>query len=287
VKDSLLPKLLDVLRPKKIAENHYVGQNLQIGSLAVYGGQVLAQAVSVAYETTPDNLNIHSLHAYFLRMGDNHQEIEYQVDVIRDGGSFSTRRVSAIQKNKIIFILAASFHKNEEGLDHQSSMPNVAQPESLTSFSDLFAKFAEEFDVKPKGFYSEESPVLFHPIEHFNPFNPGIRPPNHHVWFKANGTLPEDKAIQRSFLSYVSDYSLLITALLPHDVTFFTAPMKIASLDHAMWFHRDFDANDWMLYVVDSPTANGARGFCNGKMYNREGNLVASVAQEGLIRIIK
>jgi len=164
-------------------------------------------------------------------------------------------------------------------------MPNVAQPESLTSFSDLFAQFAEKFNVKPKGIFSHESPIIFHPVEHYDPFNPGIRPPHNHTWFKINGDLADTNIkLNQAIMTYASDFNLLITSMMPHNMSMFTDPMRIASLDHAMWFHRDVDINDWILYVVESPYAGNARGYCTGKMYTRDGKLVASVTQEGLIR---
>lgn len=283
---SLLPELLEILQPKQVEEDTFIGQNLNIGSLAVYGGQVLAQAIAVAGKSVPTTHGINSLHAYFLLWGDNDKEITFKVQNIRDGKSFCTCRVNAIQNGKIIFILAAQFHRKEDGLNHQVSMPNVARPESLTSFSDLFEELSAKLNIKPKGIYAKNSPIIFHPVEHENPFKPGIKPPLRHVWFKSNGALPNDQRIQESYLAYVSDFSLITTALLPHNVSLFSQPMKLASLDHAMWFHREINANDWMLYVIESPNASGSRGYCTGRMFDIHGNLVASVAQEGLIRLI-
>ncbi len=288
MKNSLLPDLLDILALKKLDECIYDAANLDIGSFSVYGGQVLAQAITAAYQTVDPSRCIHSLHSYFLRRGDNSKNIQYKVAIIRDGRSFSTRRVTAFQEDKMIFILAASFHIQEDSpLEHQKPALNVADAESLSSFADNFAQFAERFDIKPKGLYAKESPLVFHPLEKFDPFNPGKRPPLSHVWFKANGALPDDRRIHEAVTAYASDFSLLITALFPHDVSLFTTPMHLASIDHAMWFHRPIKADDWLLYAVNSPTMANSTGFCTGSIYDREGNLVASVAQEGLLRIIK
>jgi acyl-CoA thioesterase-2 len=282
---SQFSQLLDILDLKRESENTFVGSSLDIGSFAVYGGQVLAQAVSAASHMCSDNKVLHSLHGYFLRPGDISIPITYQVDVIKEGRSFNALRVNALQNDKTIFIMAASYHIPEEGINHQMAMPNVAQPESLTSFSDLFAQFAEKFNVKPKGIFSPDSPIIFHPVEHYDPFNPGIRPPYNHTWFKINGEVADSNIkLNQAIMTYASDFNLLITAMMPHNMSMFTDPMRIASLDHAMWFHGDVDLNDWILYAVESPYAGNARGYCTGKMYTRDGKLVASVTQEGLIR---
>ena len=283
---NLFNHLLDIFDLKEVEENVYEARNLDIGSFSVYGGQVLAQSILAAYKTIAGK-SLNSIHSYFLLMGDNSKPIKYSVTKVRDGKSFSVRRVKAWQGDKNIFIMAASFHKTEEGLTHQKSMPNVPQPESLTPFSEIFAEFAEKFQIKPKGFYAENGPIIFHPVERYNPFNPGKKPPLTHLWFKPNGVVPSEQYLNDAFMAYASDFSLLITALLPHDVSFFKTPMKIASLDHAMWFHKPINANDWHLYVVSSPFSGNARGFCQGSIFNSGGDLVASVAQEGLIRIIE
>jgi acyl-CoA thioesterase-2 len=282
---SQFKDLLNILDLKQESENVFTGVSLDIGSFAVYGGQVLAQAVTAAGRMCNDNKVLHSLHSYFLRPGDISIPITYDVEVIKEGRSFNALRVKALQNNKTIFIMAASYHIPEEGIHHQIAMPNVAQPESLTSFSDLFAQFAEKFDMKPKGIFSPDSPIIFHPVEHYDPFNPGIRPPYNHTWFKINGELADSNIkLNQAIMTYASDFNLLITAMMPHNMSMFTDPVRIASLDHAMWFHSDVDLNDWILYAVDSPYAGNARGYCTGKMYTRDGKLVASVTQEGLIR---
>lgn len=282
---SQLSKLLNILDLQQTDDNTFVGDSLDIGSFAVYGGQVLAQAVVAAGRMCHDDKVLHSLHGYFLRPGDIKIPIHYRVEVIKEGRSFNAVRVNAMQNENTIFIMAASYHIKEDGIHHQIAMPNVAQPESLTSFSDLFAQFAEKFNVKPKGIFSPDSPIIFHPVEHYDPFNPGIRPPYNHTWFKINGEIESsDLKLSQAIMTYASDFNLLITAMMPHNMSMFTDPMRIASLDHAMWFHRDVDMSDWLLYAVESPYAGDARGYCTGKMYTRDGLLVASVTQEGLIR---
>ena len=282
---SQLPKLLDILKLREVATNEYLGDNLNIGSPRVYGGQVLSQSLVAAGKTVPGDRSLHSMHGYFVRSGDNNESIRFEVEVVRDGGSFSTRRVKAMQFGKVIFITAASYQIKEEGFEHQVAMPNVSQPETLSSFPEIFKKLAAEFDTKPKGIFSEESPIIFRPVNYFNPFNPGIQPAESHYWFKPNGAVDiTSKDFEKILISYASDFNLLMTSLLPHDVSMFTEPLFIASLDHAMWFHSSFQMDDWMLYSIKSPSAGNARGFCTGRIYSRQGTLLASVTQEGLIR---
>lgn len=282
---SQFKDLLKILDLQKEDDSTFIGSSLDIGSFSVYGGQVLAQSVAAASRVLDDEKVLHSLHGYFLRPGDISIPIKYKVDVFKEGRSFNTVRISGLQNDKTIFIMAASYHIREEGIHHQSAMPNVAQPESLTSFSDLFAQFAEKFDVKPKGIFAPESPIIFRPVEHYNPFNPGIRPPSNHTWFKINGTLENPSLkLSQAILTYASDFNLLITSMMPHNMSMFTNPIRLASLDHAMWFHEDVSLDDWILYAVESPYAGAARGFCTGKMYTRDGRLIASVTQEGLVR---
>jgi acyl-CoA thioesterase-2 len=282
---SQFKDLLRILDLEQVDHSTYIGHSLDIGSFSVYGGQVLSQSVAAAARVLDDDKVLHSLHGYFLRPGDISIPIKYKVDVLKEGRSFNTVRITGLQNEKTIFIMASSYHIREKGIQHQSAMPNVIQPESLTSFSDLFSQFAEKFDVKPKGIFSPESPIIFRPVEHYNPFNPGIRPPSNHTWFKINGELENPTLkLSQAILTYASDFNLLITSMMPHNMSMFTNPIRLASLDHAMWFHEDFSFDDWILYVVESPYAGGARGFCTGKMYTREGKLIASVTQEGLVR---
>lgn len=281
---SQLPNLLEILSLTNSGKNEFTGKNLFIGSPNVYGGQVLAQAVSAANTTIEDDKILHSIHCYFINPGDNDLDITYKVEIIKDGRSFNTRRVVASQSGRDIFIMSASYQRPESGIEHQATMPNVARPESLTSFSDLFAEFAAKFKIQPRGIFAPDGPFVFHPVEHYDPFHPRIRPAMNHTWFKANGALPDDDLLHQTTLAYASDFNLLITALFPHGMSFFTTPMQIASLDHAMWFHRPAKTDEWLLYVVESSNANGGRAFCTGKIFTADGVLVASTAQEGLIR---
>lgn len=281
----MLPKLIQILDVEQIDALRFKAQNLNIGSPRVYGGQVLAQSLAAASRTVKEDRFLHSIHGYFLRPGDNAKEIVYEVELARDGGSFSTRRVRGLQGDRVIFVMASSFQIKEEGFEHQATMPNVAQPESLSSFPEIFSAVAEKFDIKPKGIFSDESPIIFRPVEHYNPFEPGVKPAKTHIWFKPNGEFKiTERDLEKILLAYVSDFNLLMTALLPHNVSMFTEPLFIASLDHAMWFHRSFEMDDWMLYVIRSPYASNARGFCTGEIFSRTGKLLASVTQEGLIR---
>jgi len=280
-----LPRLLNILDLEQKKELSFRGENLDIGSPQVYGGQVLSQSLAAAGRTVPEERFLHSMHGYFVRRGDNAQPIDYEVEIVRDGGSFCTRRVKASQKEKTIFITAASYQKEEEGFEHHSGMPNVSQPESLSSFPEIFKKLADQFDIKPKGIFAEDSPIIFRPVTFYNPFNPGIQSAESHVWFRPNGKIPTgDKEFLKILISYASDFNLLLTSLLPHNVSMFTEPLFVASLDHAMWFHRKVVINDWLLYSIKSPSASNARGFCTGRIFTRDGRLLASVTQEGLIR---
>lgn len=277
-------RLVDILTLEKLEELKFRGFSIDIGSPQVYGGQVLAQSLQAAAATVHDDKVLHSLHGYFLSPGNMEKEIIFEVEMFKDGRSFNSRRVKAIQGDRVIFLMASSYHITEEGYSHQSPMPNVAQPESLSSVPDMFKQVTEKLQIKPKGIYAEDSPILIHPVEHYDPFNPKVQAARSHAWFKINGEMPKDQGFRQSLLAYASDFNLLITSLFPHAVSLFTKPMRIASLDHAMWFHREIVEDDWMLYVVESPTAHGAKGFCTGRIYSRNGVLLCSVTQEGLIR---
>jgi acyl-CoA thioesterase-2 len=283
---SQLQELIKKLDINEISPMSYIGKNMDIGSPQIYGGHVVAQAIVAAYRSVEAPKYLHSLHSYFLHPGNNLLDIEYEVEVVKNGRSFDVRRVYARQKDRIIFLLAASFHIPEKGVQHQALMPNVTSPEKLNSFPEMFSEFAAKFNIKPKGIFSDESPIIFHPGDHYNPFNPGKRPARNHTWFKANGMAPKDPESQLALLAYASDFNLLVTSLMPHDISLFTTNMRIASLDHAMWIHRQPNLNEWLLYTVESPNSGNARGFCQGRIFTRDGTLIASVAQEGLIRKI-
>lgn len=274
-------RLLEILELEEIDTNLYRGENMTIGTRRVFGGQVLAQALYAANDTVPEDRFVHSLHGYFILPGDVEKNIIYAVDVTRDGGSFSTRRVRAIQNGKDIFVLASSYQLNQEGLDHQIQAPKVAMPEKLPSDYEL-AKHFGEYIPPYLATMMEEKPIDFKPVEAPDVYLPTKSEPRQHVWFRYKGKLSDDQKEHRKILAYASDYSLLVTALRPHEVTMHD--VQLASLDHAIWFHRDLRVDEWLLYAVESPSASNARGFTKGNIFDREGRLVASVAQEGLVR---
>jgi acyl-CoA thioesterase-2 len=250
----------------------------------VFGGQVIGQALMAATRTVDDRV-CHSLHAYFLRPGDPKVPILYQVDRARDGRSFTSRRVVAIQHGKQIFNLAASLQIVETGLDHQVDMPDVAGPEGLSSDAEIRQAIAGDLPEKFRAFFSRSRSIELRPVEPLNLLHPPTAEPKQNIWFRVPGTLPDEVAIQQSVLAYMSDMTLLDTSTNPHAINFLNPKMQAASLDHAMWFHRPFRADQWLLYAQDSPSASGARGFSRGSIFDTAGRLVASVAQEGLIRV--
>ncbi len=281
----ILDELVTLLALERIEENLFRGQSQDLGWGTVFGGQVLGQALSAAARTVPADRLVHSLHAYFLRPGDVSKPIVYDVDRIRDGTSFVTRRVVAIQNGHAIFNLAASFQKEEGGLEHQDDMPDAPPPESLQTEQERMAPYASRL---PR-FYRERAlaqrPFEMRPVEPADdPFLPIPKPPQRRVWLRTVDHLPDDPALHRYLLAYVSDYSFLTTALLPHAVTWLTPGMQVASLDHIMWFHQPFRVDQWLLHVVDSPVAHGARGLVRGRVFTQDGRLVATTSQEGLIR---
>jgi acyl-CoA thioesterase-2 len=284
--DASLTRLLELLDLEKIEENVFRGLSPAEPVQRVFGGQVLAQALVAATRTVAPERLCHSFHAYFLRPGDPKIPILYQVDRSRDGGSFTARRVVAVQHGAQIFTLAASFQTAESGFEHQSQMPVVPEPESLEDDQQVLLR---DPALAPhiRAWIGRERPFETRSVLGRGPFGAGgdrpARPAVDHIWLKTRGALPDGSAIHRALLAFVSDMSLLDTALLPHGKSLF-ANVQVASLDHAMWFHRPFRADEWLLYVQDSPSASGARGFNRGAIYTRDGTLVASVAQEGLIR---
>ncbi len=279
--------LLNILELEQLTDTRFRGVSKDIGSRYVFGGQVLAQALNAATRTVAKERCVHSLHGYFILPGDIKTPIEYEVDLLRDGRSFTTRRIVAFQKDKAIFNMSASFQIEEEGMEHQKEMLNVPPPDSLNSYRELAKEYAAKLNIKPVGLFAEDSPIDVRPVENIDLITPGFRPPFRHVWFRSNGKMGDVKNLHRYVLAYASDFNLLITALNPHNVSMLQKNLQIASLDHAMWFHRDFRADEWLLYAVDSPSASNARGFCRGSIFNQKGQLVASVAQEGLIRLRK
>ncbi len=224
------------------------------------------------------------MHAYFLLPGDTNEPIRYEVERIRDGGSFSARRVVAIQHERPIFFMSASFQASEPGFEHQATMPTVPSPESLQSEIDIFRSIAAELPPAWAKRVMQTPPIDIRPVNPINPLNPGAHLPCSNFWFKANGILPEDSLLHKSMMAYTSDFHLLLTALLPHGQSAFSPSMQMASIDHAMWFHRPANMNEWLLYAIESPSASNARGFCRANIFDRRGRLVASSAQEGLMR---
>lgn len=281
---SVLQKLLELLRLEQIEQNLFRGQSQDLGWGSVFGGQVLGQALSAAVQTVPPERSAHSLHGYFLRRGDASMPIVYDVDCIRDGNSFTTRRVVAIQKGRAIFNMSASFQKHENGFEHQSEAPAVKGPDQLLSEQDLGRKLADLIPPKLRERATRERPIEARPLSPSNPLQPETRPPHRHVWFRSNGRMPDEPAVHQYLLAYASDSNFLGTAMQPHGVSWLTPGMQLASLDHAMWFHRPFRFDDWLLYSIDSPSTSGARGLVRGQFFTRDGTLVASTAQEGLMR---
>lgn len=276
-------QLIRLLDLEPIEVNIFRGISPQDRSQRVFGGQVLGQALVAATRTVEGRL-CHSLHAYFLRPGDPKVPILYEVDRSRDGNSFSSRRVVAIQHGRPIFHMSVSFQVEEPGLEHQIDPPDVPPPEDLPSEDDFRRNIADRVPPQYREHFLRRRPIELRPIDRADIFHPEKRPPYQSVWVRATGPLPDDIALQQCVLAYASDMTLLDTALIPHGISWFSDEIQMASLDHAMWFHRRFRADEWLLYVQDSPSASGARGFNRGLIYTRDGRLVASVAQEGLLR---
>ncbi|MBX2811818.1 MAG: acyl-CoA thioesterase II [Myxococcales bacterium] len=281
---SVLTELVEQLRLERIEVNLFRGQSRNPGWGRVFGGQVVGQALSAAAQTVPEERPVHSLHAYFLRPGDTELPIVYEVDRIRDGKSFTTRRVVAVQKGRPIFNLAASFQITEPGLEHQMTMPNVPPPENLVSDQELALRIEDTIPEVLKTFALAERGIEMRPVEPYDSFEPEQMPPYRYVWCRAAGVLPDEDALHRYLLAYASDFHFLGTALHVHGTNWLMPNMQVASLDHAMWFHRPFRLDSWLLYVVESPSTAGARGLVHGQFFTREGLLVASTMQEGLIR---
>jgi acyl-CoA thioesterase-2 len=280
----VLGDLLRLLELERLEDNIFRGESRDIGSTRVFGGQVLGQALTAASYTVEDRA-VHSLHAYFLRPGDVSAHIVYEVDRARDGRSFSNRRVVAIQHGRPIFHMAASFQVGEGGLAHQVAMPAVPRPESLADLSKLPEDVLRSVPEKMRRFLTRERPFELRPVEPIELDAPSPAAPRRHIWFRALDRLPDSPQLHRNLLAYMSDYQLLGTATLPHGVHFEQGNVQMASLDHAMWFHRGFRADEWLLYAMESPNASSARGLALGRVFSSDGALVASTAQEGLIRI--
>lgn len=280
---SAVDALLDILDLEPLERNLFRGRSPQVGWQRVFGGQVIGQALVAACRTVEDR-KPHSLHAYFLLPGDPKVPIIYEVDRIRDGRSFTTRRVVAIQHGQAIFAMSASYHAEEPGFDHQADMPDVPLPDQLPSGDEMRTQVMPLMPPAVRAYFERERPIELRPVEfgRYNSHEP--LPPRFHVWIRATRRLPDDPVLHQCVLAYASDMTLLDAALIRHGRTVFEKSIQAASLDHALWFHRPFRADEWLLYAQDSPSSSGALGFSRGLIFDLSGRLVASVAQEGLIR---
>lgn len=282
---SIVKELVELLELEQLEMNIYRGHNRDLGTGRVYGGQVFAQALVAARRTVSEPREAHSVHGYFLRAGDLKAPIVFFVDRPRDGGTFTSRRVTAIQHGEAIFHLSASFQIDEPGLDHQAwPMPDVPDPDSLKPELEQIREKAERLPPELREVLTQDRPIDFRSSHSHVPGSEHGEP-QRFAWFRVQDRLPDDLITHQAVLAYASDYGLLPTALLPHGVSYRDPRLQLASLDHTLWMHRPFRADEWLLYVMDSPTAAGARGFTRGQVYTRAGVLVASVAQEGLIRL--
>jgi acyl-CoA thioesterase-2 len=283
--NKALSDVIQLLELERIEDNIFRGPSHDIGSPQVFGGQVLGQALSAAHCTVDEVLVPHSLHAYFLRRGDYNAPIVYEVDRARDGRSFCNRRVVAIQHGRPILNMAASFQKCEEGLEHQSEMPQVPGPEGLSSNIDINQSIIDKVPEKMRRFLAHKPPFEFRPVTPPDFLNPKKREPIKHIWMRAWEALPDNPSLHCNLLAYISDYELLGASTLPHGLRFDRGQVQIASLDHAMWFHRPVCVDQWLLYSIDSPLTSGGRGFSRGQIFTQDGQLVASTAQEGVLRV--
>ncbi len=282
---SAVQDLLAILDLERLELNLFRGRSPQVGWQRVFGGQVIGQALVAACRTVDVvGRPPHSLHAYFLLPGDPKVPIIYEVDRIRDGKSFTTRRVVAIQHGQAIYTMAVSFHRDEPGMSHQAKMPEVTKPENLPNEAHIKERVLPLMPDPVRRYYERERPIEWRPVELDRYLGKKIEDGRFHVWIRATARLPDEPAIHQCVLAYASDMLLLDSALIPHGRTVFEQTLMAASLDHALWFHRPFRADDWLLYAHDSPNLSGSRGFSRGLIFARDGTLVASVAQEGLLR---
>lgn len=282
-----LQKVMALLDLEEIEQNHYRATSPSEGWQRVYGGQVIGQALVAAAKTVEPPRHAHSLHGYFLRAGDTSIPILYKVDRLRDGRSFTTRRVTAMQNGEAIFAMSISFQVPEEGLSHQVPMPVAPEPDSLPDEEDLRATQAADWPAEMSAMFERSSAIQIRHVDPQDLLHPQPAEPKQICWMRSREALPDDPRLHQCVLAYLSDWSLLDTATRPHAVSYLQDNVQMASLDHAMWFHRPFRADQWLLYVQDSPSASGARGFNRGLVYNQAGELVASTTQEGLMRLGK
>lgn len=282
---SALDNLLNTFNLERIEKNIYRGVSPKVGWQRVFGGHVICQALLAAQKTVLEDRHVHSLHGYFMRPGDPENPIIYDVDRIRDGGSFTTRRVVAIQHGEAIFSMSASFQKLEVGLEHQIDMPSVPMPDELASEKDLLEKLREKLPENVIAYWERERPIELRAIDTAHYLSSKKLDPVQNIWMRTNGKGPKDQSIQNALLAYASDMTLLDTSLFAHGKAVADSKLQVASLDHSMWFHKPFDMSEWHLYSQDSPRSAGSRGLSRGSIYNLKGELVASCAQEGLIRL--
>ena len=282
--EGRVQQLIDLLTLRPDGDRRYVGSRQPGGQFRVFGGQVIAQGIMAAIQEVAPERPLHSLHAYFMRPGDEAQEITYQVERDFDGGSFSNRRIIALQSEKPILNMTASFHRVEQGLSHQDAMPNVPGPENLMSEFDALSKEIGEEKAEKLFWFQRIRPIETRPVERRDILNPKPQKSFAHVWVRLGAPIGDDMNLHRAILAYASDMMLLDTCILPHGISWRNGGLTSASLDHSVWFHDDFRVDDWLLYAMDSPWSGRARGFNRGRFYTRDGRLVASVTQEGLIR---
>lgn len=282
----IVSELIALLQLEKLEDNLFRGQSRDIGTRYVFGGQVLGQALSAAQQTVEEGRHAHSLHAYFLRAGNIDAPIIYNVERTRDGQSFSARRVIAIQHGQTIFVMTASFHVPEEGAQHQFPMPLVPMPEDLPEVNIVSPEELDRVPAKRQRWLKNTGPFEFRHVHPRNEINPTKQPPYQNVWFRLVDRAPDSPILHRSLLAYASDFHLVGTTTFPHAISYLQPNVRMASLDHAIWFHREFRADDWLLYSCDSPSAQESRGLARGMIFTRDGTLVASTAQEGLIRVV-
>lgn len=278
-------ELIELLQLERLEDNLFRGASRDIGTRNVFGGQVLGQALSAAQQTVDAQRAAHSLHAYFLRAGDVQAPIVYSVERARDGGSFSSRRVLAIQHGQPILNCAVSFQTDEPGVEHQSTMPEVPDPEDLEPLQPLPSEELARLPEKMRRWLGLDGPFEFRYVWPRDELHPPKRPAFQHIWFRLVDRVEDSPVLHRALLAYASDFHFIGTALLPHGVSYLTPNLQLASLDHALWFHRPLRVDDWLLYSCDSPTAQSSRGLVRGQLFDRRGALVASTAQEGLIRL--
>lgn len=279
-----LERLLALIKPEQLEKGLFRGESEDLGFKHVFGGQIVGQALCAAARSVSTDRTIHSLHSYFLRPGDNQKPIIYDVEILRDGNSFSARRVNAIQNGQSIFYMTASFQSHEEGLEHQSVMPEVTGPDSLPSETDIACQLADILPKRIRDKFTAEKPLDIRPVKFHHPLGGDPDQPVKQIWLKANGSIPDNPLLHYSLLGYISDFNFLSVSLQPHGKGILAPEMQVTTIDHSIWFHRPFNLNQWLLYSIESTSASGARGFVRGEFFTLDGRLVASTTQEGLIR---